>query len=221
MSSSGWSCGPRRDARRRRCTDPGSPAGIAARSARPAGSRRGPTVRGRARGGRSGGRRRVRRRSAAAGRSRDPGWAGTPPGTGCRPGRTTSRRQRLHSRSSVVRRSAVARIPRFVRMRRTRPEIGSASRSSSPRSIRASATSRIRSAPGSSVIRPATFQVSGASTRPLEVTGSSGRAPPSRPWHARRRCPRRCRCRATRGARRGARSPSGCSGASWSRRPRG
>ena len=79
-------------------------------------------------------------------------------------GKTTSRRQRLHSRSSAVVRSAAARIPRLVRSRRTRPSIGVARRRSSPRSIVTAWISNVRSAPGSSPSRPATFHASGPST---------------------------------------------------------
>ncbi len=103
-------------------------------------------------------------------------------------GRITWRRQRLHSRSSAVRRSAVARIPRLVRTNRTRPAIDSASRRSSPRSIRASATSRMRSAPGPSVEQAGDVPGKGGLERParghrVEWEGSPvssmARSPPS------------------------------------------
>ena len=92
---------------------------------------------------------------------------------GARPGRSTSRRQRLHSSVERGRRGRrVARIPRFVRSRRTRPSIGSARRRSSPRSI---VTPRdlveSRSAPG--LVRRAGRRRSrpaAPSTRPARVT---------------------------------------------------
>ena len=61
-----------------------------------------------------------------------------------------SRRQRLHSSARAACRSAVARIPRLVRISRTRPSIGSASRRSVAKvDRRRPATSKSRSAPGS------------------------------------------------------------------------
>ena len=99
MSSSGWSC----DA----LVEPAAADDAQARAVRPAQRRdrlgqldrlADRASRGRARDGRSGGRRRARRRSAAAGRWPGPGPAGTPPRGGGRPGSVISRRQRLHSR---------------------------------------------------------------------------------------------------------------------------
>ena len=126
-------------------------------------------------------------------------------------GRTTSRRQRLHSRSSAVVRSAVGEDP-AVRAEQADAALDRGRQAQVlaevDRDVRGPRSAR--SAPGSSASRPATFHASGPSTGPPEVTGSSATAPPRPPRTGRRprRPGRRRRPRARRDARRGARSPS-------------
>ena len=133
---------PRRAGRRRRCTSPGQSGrqsgaiGSASWSASRTGVSRSSSWWSFSRSDVG-----LVRRRAAAGRWRGRVTAGTPPGIGHPTGNATSRRQRLHCSASAAWRSALARIPRLVRTRRTRPSIGSASDRSSPRSIRTSSTS--------------------------------------------------------------------------------